>query len=367
MNPETLIAELTALAGHALDGGDTAAEQALREAIECIVQLDKIQLAEIRRGHAVVRDEPTEPPKRKLEFRFDAASLTPAEQVPHQEIPAGDKVLVIPEQPDPSKPMVPISDHPQPKAPDTTAERLREMAQSLSVAFPVRRLLLDAAQELERLSRLAQLRGACLDTKEALNETYREIDAKLKRQRDAKTMEILRLKAKLYDLLRNLHGMRSEYELLELRERYSRQRADEYRRENRELTSSAKPEAVIGSIRLRQIAEATWPESCAAKRHLLEMADLCDRLRAENGRLKESNGNAFVAGAAWWEFHQTGATMFASDKNLAGDEAVRRGFEFRPFDEAAHENKIKELKEKLQAAEAQIEYLKAQPKGTPNE
>ena len=33
---------------------------------------------------------------------------------------------------------------------------------------------------------------------------------------------------------------------------------------------------------------------------------------------------AFVAGAKWWELHQTGATMWQSDRNLAEDEAERR-------------------------------------------
>jgi hypothetical protein len=33
---------------------------------------------------------------------------------------------------------------------------------------------------------------------------------------------------------------------------------------------------------------------------------------------------AFVAGAKWWEFHQTGATMWQSDRNLAEEEATRR-------------------------------------------
>uniref|UniRef100_A0A6H1ZLF0 Uncharacterized protein n=1 Tax=viral metagenome TaxID=1070528 RepID=A0A6H1ZLF0_9ZZZZ len=33
---------------------------------------------------------------------------------------------------------------------------------------------------------------------------------------------------------------------------------------------------------------------------------------------------AFVVGAAWWEFHTTGATMWRSDRDLAEAEADRR-------------------------------------------
>ena len=33
---------------------------------------------------------------------------------------------------------------------------------------------------------------------------------------------------------------------------------------------------------------------------------------------------AFVQGAAWWEYHQTKATMWQSDRRLAEEEATRR-------------------------------------------
>lgn len=33
---------------------------------------------------------------------------------------------------------------------------------------------------------------------------------------------------------------------------------------------------------------------------------------------------AFVQGAAWWEYHQTRATMWQSDRRLAEEEAARR-------------------------------------------
>lgn len=33
---------------------------------------------------------------------------------------------------------------------------------------------------------------------------------------------------------------------------------------------------------------------------------------------------AFVQGALWWEYHETGATMWSSDQRLAEDEAEAR-------------------------------------------
>ena len=39
---------------------------------------------------------------------------------------------------------------------------------------------------------------------------------------------------------------------------------------------------------------------------------------------KDDPRRAFVAGAAWWEFRATGATMWESDRKKAEDEAERR-------------------------------------------
>ena len=39
---------------------------------------------------------------------------------------------------------------------------------------------------------------------------------------------------------------------------------------------------------------------------------------------KDDIRRIFVAGAAWWEFHSTGATMWQSDRRLAEDEATKR-------------------------------------------
>ncbi len=38
---------------------------------------------------------------------------------------------------------------------------------------------------------------------------------------------------------------------------------------------------------------------------------------------------AFVAGAKWWEFHMTGFTMWASDRDLAEAEATKRYAEIK--------------------------------------
>lgn len=43
------------------------------------------------------------------------------------------------------------------------------------------------------------------------------------------------------------------------------------------------------------------------------------------GTLPENDlRRAFVNGAKWWEFHETGATMWQSDRNLAEAEAEKR-------------------------------------------
>lgn len=39
---------------------------------------------------------------------------------------------------------------------------------------------------------------------------------------------------------------------------------------------------------------------------------------------KEMLEAAFVRGAAWWEWHKEGATMWQSDQNLAWEEAQRK-------------------------------------------
>lgn len=38
----------------------------------------------------------------------------------------------------------------------------------------------------------------------------------------------------------------------------------------------------------------------------------------------DSKQRAFVDGAAWWQFHQNGSTMFASERDEAEQEAIRR-------------------------------------------
>lgn len=48
------------------------------------------------------------------------------------------------------------------------------------------------------------------------------------------------------------------------------------------MAKAKKPEPIVGSARLREIACGTWEKSCAQQRYLLEMADEFDRLTAEN-------------------------------------------------------------------------------------
>lgn len=55
----------------------------------------------------------------------------------------------------------------------------------------------------------------------------------------------------------------------------------------------------------------------------------CDDILTEIIRRLESGDNAearaaFVKGAQWWEYHETKATMWASDRALAEAEAERR-------------------------------------------
>ena len=46
--------------------------------------------------------------------------------------------------------------------------------------------------------------------------------------------------------------------------------------------------------------------------------------RVEGSWPKDDIRRAFVAGAKWWEFHTTGATMWQSDVSLAEAEANKR-------------------------------------------
>lgn len=39
---------------------------------------------------------------------------------------------------------------------------------------------------------------------------------------------------------------------------------------------------------------------------------------------KDDIRRVFVAGATWWEFYKTGATMWNSDRSIVEDEAIKR-------------------------------------------
>jgi len=45
---------------------------------------------------------------------------------------------------------------------------------------------------------------------------------------------------------------------------------------------------------------------------------------------KDDIRRAFVAGAAWWEYHKAGATMWSRDRNDAETEAEKRYPDARP-------------------------------------
>lgn len=72
-------------------------------------------------------------------------------------------------------------------------------------------------------------------------------------------------------------------------------------------------------------------------------------------------GDAFVAGAKWWEYERSGGfTMWQSDQQEAAEEAARRGMPFRPsFEEYLH-RQIDRLTEILQAAETEIARLETE-------
>jgi hypothetical protein len=75
--------------------------------------------------------------------------------------------------------------------------------------------------------------------------------------------------------------------------------------------------------------------------------DEITRLHAEVAQLKNIAGNAFVAGAKWWEFRKTGATMWQSDQQDVAEEASRRGMPFRDPIESRLEAEIEEQKKEI--------------------
>ena len=59
---------------------------------------------------------------------------------------------------------------------------------------------------------------------------------------------------------------------------------------------------------------------------------------------------AFVAGAKWWEYHSTGATMWQSDQRLAEDEATRRYASNTPLNGDHGHGAVKSMGEFLREA-----------------
>lgn len=74
--------------------------------------------------------------------------------------------------------------------------------------------------------------------------------------------------------------------------------------------------------------------------------------------LEASNGNAFVAGAKWWEWQKSNATMWQSDQQSAFEEAKRRGFVFKPILETFFDEKIAALEAQLAEAQETINAMR---------
>lgn len=55
-----------------------------------------------------------------------------------------------------------------------------------------------------------------------------------------------------------------------------------------------------------------------------EKPEKCSHGSKQGSWPKDDIRRAFVAGAKWWEHHETGATMWQRDRNLAEEEATKR-------------------------------------------
>lgn len=79
---------------------------------------------------------------------------------------------------------------------------------------------------------------------------------------------------------------------------------------------------------------------------MMQERDTAKQDAAELARLfKIQSIRSFVAGAAWWEFHQTGATMWASDRDEAWAHAKKR-FPFAHVDHRENDDVLLRFKER---------------------
>lgn len=78
-----------------------------------------------------------------------------------------------------------------------------------------------------------------------------------------------------------------------------------------------------------------------------------ERLTKERDEAKTSSREAFVAGAKWWQFEKNGSTMFSSEVDQAENVAEER-FPFAPW---IHMIALKELTEKSEAQQREIQHL----------
>ena len=68
---------------------------------------------------------------------------------------------------------------------------------------------------------------------------------------------------------------------------------------------------------------------------------------------------AFVEGAAWWEFHSTGATMWQSDRSKAEDEADRRYVSQQANSQDREHPAISESKSAKEIQKGYSDYLRS--------
>jgi len=201
MNPETLLHRLIAISEHALDCGNTADEETLREAIAALQTNDTAPA--IAPAHAraieVLQDELGE---------IDARGCKGNRE--YQEIAAAVSVLRGDQK---------IQSDNLPILVTLLADLSAASQPGNGVPFPARRLIGRARDLLHTVYRHAQqlqaaldkqkLHGdilqACLDVRNGLLDTYRDIDTALQEQTRSKAAEIVRLKARLHDLSQRHH------------------------------------------------------------------------------------------------------------------------------------------------------------------
>lgn len=90
---------------------------------------------------------------------------------------------------------------------------------------------------------------------------------------------------------------------------------------------------------------ATHTTADEVMRHVLAQLQQAQGDVREFARLtREQSIRSFVAGAAWWEFEKTNATMWASDKDRAWEAGARK-FPFRYVDHREDVDVVEQMRE----------------------